>query len=282
MTGTTLAIKTVTLTVNDLDRVSAFYQRAVGLHLLAADATSTRLGTSDTVLLELRQNRAARRWQTTDLGLYHTAFLLPTRGDLGRWLNHAIASNLTIRGSDHRVTEAIYLTDPEGNGVELYADRPRSTWQWTNGTVDMTIDPLDLDAIRDSAFPGQWQGVPDGTVVGHLNLNVGSLPEADAFYANVLGFDITCRLPGASFFASGGYHHHLATNTWRTAGLPGRTEPVTGLAGIELVAQSPSVLDAVRSRVPASAATLDQPSVLTVLDPWGLPVSVVTGQHDRR
>ena len=109
-----------------------------------------------------------------------------------------------------------------------------------------------------------------------------STRQADAFYANVLGFDITCRLPGASFFASGGYHHHLATNTWRTAGLPGRTEPVTGLAGIELVAQSPSVLDAVRSRVPASAATLDQPSVLTVLDPWGLPVSVVTGQHDRR
>ena len=178
--------------------------------------TAAQLGTSDTVLLELRQNRAARRWQTTDLGLYHTAFLLPTRGDLGRWLNHAIASNLTIRGSDHRVTEAIYLTDPEGNGVELYADRPRSTWQWTNGTVDMTIDPLDLDAIRDSAFPGQWQGVPDGTVVGHLNLNVGSLPEADSFYANVLGFDITCRLPGASFFASGGYHHHLENR--RTAG----------------------------------------------------------------
>jgi catechol 2,3-dioxygenase len=137
--------------------------------------------------------------------------------------------------SDHGVSEAIYLSDPEGNGVEIYADRQASSWTWINGTVDMVSEALDFDSlIAASEAAEPWKGAPAGTTIGHVHLQVGAIAPAEAFYAEELGLDITCRYPGATFFATNGYHHHIATNIWNSRGAEKRSYPSTGLAEIEL------------------------------------------------
>lgn len=271
---TPLSIGRVALTVRDLDRVSHFYQQAVGFRLLSAGATSVQLGTETKVLLELRHDAAARPRSPRDAGLYHVAFLLPSRADLARFYRHAITTRLSIRTSDHLVSESVYFIDPEGNGIEFYSDRDRSRWGWTGDTVAMSVDWLDTEDLLKGAGSEPWQTLPNGTVTGHLNLQVGSLPEADAFYAGLLGFTITCRLPGASFFASGGYHHHIATNIWNSSGAPTRPEPVTGLAEIGIVAAGGDILDGIRSGLPQAELFQDTPDRLFTRDPWGTPVTV--------
>jgi len=226
----------VTLTVNDLDRVAGFYQAAIGLERLAGDAASVTLGAAGRPLIELVADRAAPRATRAEAGLFHTAFLLPRREDLGRWLHHAAATGIRIGGaSDHDVSEALYLSDPEGNGIEIYADRPAAGWRRGPQGVRMTTGALDLDDLAASA-DSPWAAAPDGTVVGHVHLQVGALPEAEAFYGGSLGLGLTCRYPGGSFFASGGYHHHLATNVWNSRGAGRRRDPVAGLAMVELLA----------------------------------------------
>jgi len=264
-----LNIGRVALTVRDLDRVSRFYQDVVGFRLLSRDAASVRLGAGSGVLLELRQDGRASLQSPRDAGLYHVAFLLPDRSDLGCFYRHALSRRLNVRTSDHAVSESVYFVDPEGNGVELCADRPGSDWKWDDGTVEMTIDWLNIDGLLASAAGREWRGLPEGSVVGHLNLQVGDLSAAEAFYAGVLGFDITCRLPGASFFASGGYHHHIATNIWNSQGAPVRPNPVTGLADIEVVASDDAVWQAVRSRL-----ALESSAPVTVRDPWGTSITL--------
>jgi catechol 2,3-dioxygenase len=245
-----VSIGRVALTVHDLDRVSDFYQQAVGLHRLRMDASSVALGAGETTLLELRRDPGARHRSPREAGLFHTAFLLPTRADLGRWVKSAVQTKPAIVGaSDHYVSEAIYLTDPEGNGVEIYADRPRESWTWQNGLVVMGTVALDIDDLMASAGSQAWRGFPTGAVVGHVHLQVGALAPAEAFYADTLGLDVTCRYSGATFYASGGYHHHLATNIWNSRGAGVRAMPSTGLADVEIV----------------TAATGSQ----TLLDPWG-------------
>jgi catechol 2,3-dioxygenase len=269
-----LSIGRVALTVHDLDRVSRFYQDVVGFRLLSSAPASVQLGAGSRVLLELRQDSQAHRRLPRDAGLYHVAFLLPSRSDLGCFYKHAMSRRLNVRTSDHAVSESVYFLDPEGNGVELCADRPSSEWKWDDGTVEMTVEWLNIDSVVDSASGLEWHGLPDGTVVGHLNLQVGDISAADAFYAGVLGFDITCRLPGASFFASGGYHHHIATNIWNSSGAPVRPNPVTGLADIEVIAAGEAVLDAVRSRAAPQLLLDDGPARVTVRDPWGTSITV--------
>jgi catechol 2,3-dioxygenase len=269
-----LSIGRVALTVRDLDRVSAFYQQTIGFRLLAETPESVQLGTGSRVLLELRRNPQARPGSPRDAGLYHIAFRLPSRADLGCFFKHAASLRLRVGASDHLVSESVYLADPEGNGIEFCADRGSSEWRWDNGSVEMSVDPLNLASVVHSADGQVWHGVPEGTVVGHLNLQVGDLGEANAFYAGVLGFDVTCRLPGASFFASGGYHHHIATNIWNSSGAPLRPDPVAGLADIEILAIDTSILDAVRSRADALRLVDDRPERLTVRDPWGMSISL--------
>jgi len=250
-----LSIGRVALTVHDLDRVSDFYQQAVGLHLLRAEAGFAALGVDHKVLLELRCDPAARRRAPREAGLFHTAFLLPTRADLGRWTGHARQTRQPLVGaSDHGVSEALYLTDPEGNGIEVYADRPRSSWSWENGQVAMVTESLDMEALIASGGPQSWQGIPTGSIVGHVHLQVGALAPAEAFYSGVLGLEVTCRYPGAVFYGSGGYHHHLATNIWNSRGAGVRIEPSTGLADVEIV----------------GAASGGQ----TLFDPWGTAITL--------
>lgn len=260
-TACPVAIGRVVLTVRDLVRTGDFYQRVIGLHRLAGDEAGLSLGAGSRPLLELRRDAAARVRSPREAGLFHTAFLLPGRADLGRWLRQAAAAGVPLSGAaDHAVSEALYLADPEGNGIEVYADRPASAWRWREGQVEMINAPLDLEALARAGGDAEWQGMPEGGGIGHVHLQVGALAPAEAFYAGRLGLDVTCRYPGASFFAAGGYHHHLAANIWNSRGAPPRDLPSTGLAEVELRCD------------PAFLAAASPRGAVTLADPWGTPV----------
>ena len=259
-----LEIGRIALTVNDLSAIRSFYERALGLRTLSEDGESALLGAGGRALLELRQDRSARRSSRREAGLFHTAFLLPSRDALGRWLRHAVATGLPLEGaSDHLVSEAIYLSDPEGNGIEVYRDRPRAEWPRAGGAIRMATDPMDAQGVA-AAADGPWDGAPDGTVVGHVHLRVGDLAQAEGFYHGRLGFDIVTHYPGASFLGSGGYHHHLGANVWNSRGAGPRSFPATGLAEIEILAE------------PDAREALLRPTagVERLTDPWGTQVTV--------
>ena len=188
---------------------------------------------------------------------------MPDRAALARWLHHAAATRLPLQGaSDHKVSEAIYLADPEGNGIEVYVDRPRSAWIASDGAIQMATDPLDLDDLAATA-DGPWTGAPDGTVVGHVHLQVGDVAQAQAFYSGTLGFPVTANYPGAAFYGAGGYHHHLATNVWNSRGAGPRT-PSTGLTSVEIMADGPSL----------AAITAKTGGQITLSDPWGTQITL--------
>jgi catechol-2,3-dioxygenase len=180
-------------------------------------AGRVELATADgTVLVELRERTGARPVPPGGrLGLYHYAILLPDRGALGRFVRHLTEQGIRAGASDHRVSEALYLHDPDGLGIEVYADRPQSRWRQRNGELVMATEPLDLDALVAAAGARPWTGMPAGTRMGHVHLHVGDVAGASAFYHDALGFDrMVWSYPGALFMAAGGYHHHLGVNTW--------------------------------------------------------------------
>lgn len=253
----------VTLTVHDLASVADFYKSALGLSELARDGATATLGAGNRRLVELRADRSARRSTPREAGLFHTAFLMPSRAALARWLIHAAESRVPLQGaSDHLVSEAIYLADPEGNGIEVYVDRPRSAWHDADGTLKMATEALDLNDLARSA-DGPWTGAPEDAVVGHVHLQVGSVPEAEAFYRDTLGLPVMAHYPGAAFYGSGGYHHHLATNVWNSRGAGRRGFPATGLTELGLLADAPDH-DAIRARAGTDRLT----------DPWGTPIAI--------
>lgn len=259
------AMGRVALTVRDLAAISDYYQKTVGLQLLASDGESATLGAGSLALLELRLDKAARIRSPREAGLFHTAFLLPTRGDLARWTQSAIDNRYPVTGaSDHAVSEAIYLTDPEGNGIEIYADRPQAQWRWSEGKVSMGTEHLDIGDLLTTAEGRKWQGAPEGTIVGHVHLQVGAVPEAEAFYASQLGLDITTNYTGAAFYSANGYHHHIATNTWNSRGAGVRDYPSTGLAEMEIRLGA--------ERLAAITARTGTNGVLR--DPWGTEIAL--------
>jgi catechol 2,3-dioxygenase len=252
----------VTLTVHDLPGVAGFYQQALGLARLSSDGAEVVLGAGTTPFLRLRSDPAARRRTPSEAGLFHTAFLLPDRRALARWMTHVATTGLALEGaSDHLVSEAIYLSDPEGNGIEVYADRPRSGWTGPDGRIRMDTRRLDLHGLMHAA-DGPWTGAPEGTVIGHVHLQVGDVPTATTFWQK-LGFQVMAQYPGAGFFGSGGYHHHIAGNVWNSRGAGPRAMPSTGLTELGLRAD-PDQAD----RIGAAFG----PGPLT--DPWGTPITV--------
>lgn len=268
-----LSMGRVALTVHDIAAVGAFYEKAVGLRRLRRDGETAVYGAGESPLLELRRDKAARRRSHREAGLFHTAFVLPTRGDLARWLRHAAETRAPIVGmSDHAVSEAIYLADPEGNGVEVYADRPSEAWSWRNGQVEMSTTPLNFGDLLANAGETSWNGAPDGSTVGHVHLQVGAIVPAESFYGGVLGFGVTARYPGGTFFAADGYHHHLATNIWNSRGAGQREYPSTGLAEVEIRIDKAHA-DAVRERAHQAAYSIEQDASRIVLhDPWNTQI----------
>ncbi|MEM9497941.1 MAG: VOC family protein [Pseudomonadota bacterium] len=249
-----LSIGQVALTVRDLDRVAAFYEETLGLGLIDRDAETARLGADETPLIELRRDAHAR-CLPGEAGLFHTAFLLPSRQDLGGWLVRASEQGVRLDGASHHgVSEALYLEDPEGNGIEIYRDLPRDAWVRDGDTVQLTTRPLDLQALTQDASP--WRGAPRETVIGHVHLRVGDVATAAHFITHEIGMVQTFRLPSARWFGSGGYHHHLAANAWHSQGAGQRSKGATGLASVELRA------------IPGTL----QPGRLT--DPWGTEFTV--------
>ncbi|HKE92090.1 MAG TPA: VOC family protein, partial [Gemmatimonadales bacterium] len=227
-------------------------------------------------LIELRERAGAtpvpRRGR---LGLYHFAILLPDRAHLGRLLRHLAELGERAGMSDHLVSEALYLSDPDGLGIEVYADRPRASWRMNGNELAMATDPLDVDDLLNAAGTERWSGMPAGTVIGHVHLYVGDLDQAATFYHDGLGLDkMVSSYPGALFLAAGGYHHHLGTNTW-AAGAPAATDADARLLEWEVLV--PSIEDASRamtSLATAGVAVERAPDGGTARDPWGTPVRV--------
>jgi catechol 2,3-dioxygenase len=209
----------VHLTVTDLERSLAYYRGPVGLELLERAAGRASVGAGNDELLVLVEEPGARP-APRHTGLFHFALLVPERADLARWLAHAGREHVPLVGmSDHYVSEAVYLADPDGHGIEIYADRPREVWAGRVMTR-MTTEPLDVGSLLaelDDATRAPFDGLPAGTRMGHVHLQVASTEDAVAFYRDVLGFDVMAELFGsAAFFGAGGYHHHVGANTWRS------------------------------------------------------------------
>jgi len=268
----------VTLQVADLARSLAYYERVLGFRVLERSAGKAILGdqAGERPLIELRERAGAtpvpRRGR---LGLYHFAILLPDRAHLGRLLRHLAELGERAGMSDHLVSEALYLSDPDGLGIEVYADRPRASWRMNGNELAMATDPLDVDDLLQAAGTERWSGMPAGTVIGHVHLHVGDLDQAAAFYHDGLGLDkMVSSYPGALFLAAGGYHHHLGTNTW-AAGAPAATDADARLLEWEVLVPSPEDASAALSSLATSGIAVERAADGGIArDPWGTPVRV--------
>lgn len=257
-------IGTVHLRVGDLQAMVAFYEEVLGLSLLAEDGATAALGTSDgKPLLVLHDAPGAPSGRPGTTGLFHVALRVPGRADLGAMVLRLRANRTPIDGfSDHNVSEAVYLRDPEGNGIELYADRDRDVWYAVDGNIFMTTEPMDVPGLI-MAAQGPASRLPVGTVVGHIHLRVASLEEAEGFYAGKLGFDVVTRsYPGALFVSAGGYHHHVGLNVWGGEGAERPEEGSLGLVSFELVVPSQDVRQDILGG--ADEGTLEDPDGIGV------------------
>jgi catechol 2,3-dioxygenase len=269
----------VRLQVADLDRSLLYYERVLGFRTIRRDDASAVLGPhgDEREIVELRQYASARPVPRRGLlGLYHFAILLPDRAALGRFIGHLAAIGVHAGMSDHAVSEAVYLTDPDGLGIEVYADRPRDSWRYDDRQIFMTTKHLDADDLVRAAGGEQWSGMPPGTVLGHVHLYVDDIEKAAAFYHDALGFDkVVWSYPGALFMAAGGYHHHLGTNTW-ARGVPRAEHEDARLLEWEIVV--PGEADAAGAAASLERAgyeaSKDENTWQTV-DPWGTALRLV-------
>lgn len=264
-------IGAVTLQVTDLDRSLRFYRDFLGFAEISRTGSSAELGVDDTRLIVL-QAGATSPMRQRRLGLYHFAILLPDRAALGRVLEHLVRNGVSPGASDHLVSEALYISDPDGLGIEIYRDRARTEWEVTGRQLAMASEPLDFDALLAEAGAQQWQGMPGGTVIGHVHLHVGSIDAAKAFYHEAVGLDVMVwSYPGALFLAAGGYHHHLGINTWvgPHAQAPAADEPQ--LATWELRLPSAADVAAAADNLTFRGYTVlpQAPGLITAADPWG-------------
>lgn len=222
----------VALSVIELDRALGFYGDLLGFTITEQDGGTAALAASGDAapIIRLIEHPDAIRKPRRSTGLYHVAILLPSRAELGKMLRRLIVQQQPLQGaSDHLVSEALYLADPDGNGLEIYRDRPRREWQVSKGRIAMATDPMDVEGVLGDADESEWTGIAPGTVIGHVHLHGADLAQSEAFYSGALGLDVTERTyPGALFMSAGGYHHHLGVNTWA-----GGTPPPENAVGLE-------------------------------------------------
>jgi catechol 2,3-dioxygenase len=271
---TPLRIGAVGLKARDLARLTEFYTQAIGLQLIDRDSNTARLGAGGVTLLELESAPSATPDDPRTAGLYHTAFLQPTRTDLGRWLVHAARNRVALTGaSDHLVSEAIYLDDPEGNGIEVYRDRLPDEWRWNGGRIQMATERLDLDNLAAEAGNTSYAGAPDGLRIGHIHLRVGDLEATQRFYCDTVGLDPTSGRHGALFMSSGRYHHHVGSNIWHSAGAGQRDDARAGLSWFAIEAADSAQRDAALARLKAANVPVtNSDHGSEVRDPFGTRV----------
>jgi catechol 2,3-dioxygenase len=268
----------VRLAVSSLARSVDFYSRVVGLLVRSESAQLAKLGTREgRVLLELEQANVQPIGRRTRLGLYHTAFLLPSREGLSSFVQHLSAIKVPFGAGDHLYSEALYITDPDGLSVEIYADRDRSTWTVDGNELISAVDPVRFDTFP-SVEADSWKGIPEGTTMGHIHLYVGDLEVAKRFYHAGLGLDLTTwRYPGALFTSAGGYHHHVGLNVW-AAGSPIASKSDARLLFWELVLPKKTDIRFLTESMKAVGHTtsLSESGTQRFTDPWGITVAVAT------
>lgn len=251
----------VHLTVADLGHSLAYYQQGIGLKLLRQDGPTAYLGAGASELLVLTEQPGARPTRGTT-GLYHFALLVPSRLELARTLQHLINGQTPIYGaSDHAVSEALYLTDPDGHGIEIYRDRPRQEWEYPNGSLKLVTEPFDADGVLSELTGSEpvWTGLHPDTRMGHVHLHVNHIPAAEEFYNDLLGFELIARYgAGASFVAAGGYHHHLGLNTWAGVGVPPPPKDTARLLWYEIVLPNTAVLSQLTRHLQEAGITLNR------------------------
>lgn len=266
----------VHVTVSDLNQSLPFYQNGLGMKVHRIETTSSGekiahlgAGGEDLLLLTENPDASAPGFAT---GLYHFAILVPSRFELARSLRNFIQKEIPMQGfSDHLVSEALYLADPDGNGIEVYRDRPRNEWQRdARGNLKMATDPLDLRSILKELEQEQepWQGMDKGTVLGHMHLKIANVKRDEAFYRDVLGFDELFVMPSAAFVSAGGYHHHLGMNTWESAGASAPAPESIGLQYFTVLLPNSDELTNVANRVRTAGLGLEETDAgLLVRDP---------------
>ena len=268
----------VHLQVADLARSVAYYTQVIGLRVLDSTAGPTRLGAhgDDRTLIALHERPGAapvpRRGR---LGLFHVAILLHDRASLGRFLAHLAAIGAQPGMSDHLVSEALYLNDPDGLGLEIYADRPREVWETQHRQIRMATEPLDVQSVIAAGNGVEWTGAPAGTKIGHVHLHVGDLVLASEFYHKALGLDrIVWSYPGALFLSAGGYHHHLGTNTWAKDADPAGPDEARLLEWTIEVPTAADVAAVAGSLASHDVAMASDDGAFVTRDPWGTSLRV--------
>ncbi len=270
----------VRLQVRDLQRSLDYYTGVIGLRVVEHDDDTAALAAhgDDRPLVRLHADPGTQPVPRRGVfGLYHFALLLPDRASLGRFVTHLAALNVRAGAADHLVSEALYLTDPDGLGIEVYADRSKDTWRHAQRELAMASDPLDFAAVAAAGLGAPWTGAPTGTTMGHVHLHVGDLDDARRFYHDALGFDVTVwSYPGALFFSAGGYHHHLGTNTWSSG--PAATDMQARLLDWELLLpQAEDTAAAAGSLIAAGYPAMPDGAAWTASDPWGTRVVLRQG-----
>ncbi|MEH7123384.1 VOC family protein [Bacillus sp. JJ1773] len=266
----------VNLKVKDLQASIHFYQNLMGFKILeetSHKAVLTTDGKTPLVTLEQPADVVPKTGRTS--GLYHYAILLPTRADLSVFLRHLLQTGYRFGAADHYVSEALYLNDPDGNGIEVYRDRPSDEWNWKNGLVDMATEQLDGEGIL-AESNAEWTGLPADTLMGHIHLHVADLHQAEEFYTKGLGFQTVSYYPQAVFLSTGGYHHHIAINTWQGVGAPTPPENSVGLKWYTLVFPNETARDNVVAQLKGIGASFkEEEDYYVTSDPAGNRIRLV-------
>ncbi|AMM94343.1 VOC family protein [Peribacillus simplex] len=266
----------VSINVLDLKNAITFYQDIIGLQVLKKTERQAVLTTDGkTPLLTLEQPADVIPKEGRTTGLYHFALLLPTRADLSIFLRHLLQTKYPFGAADHEVSEALYITDPDGNGIEVYSDRPSTDWRWADGEVAMGTDPLDGNDLLEKSS-GEWSALPASTLMGHIHLHVSDLRKTEEFYMQGLGFTVVNRYGGALFTSTGGYHHHIGLNTWNGVGAPAPKENSVGLNWYTLVFADEDARNKVREQLKEIGAVVtEKEEFFSVTDPSGNEIHLV-------
>ncbi len=265
-------VGTVSLKVSNLQRSVNFYNNLIGLRTLQQTDQEAILGAGQRIILHLEGIPDAQPQTPFSTGLYHAAILFPDRHSLAIKIGQISAFRYPLGWADHLVSEAFYLNDPDGNGLELYRDRPRSEWQWDGKQVRMASNQINFEdffaEVKDNDPALQNVAVPDQTTLGHVHLRVAEMSKTEWFYHDVLGFDIVARMPGALFVSAGGYHHHLGLNMWESRGGKPSPDASVGLREYSIVLPDKAELDRLTRQVEAAGVSVERTEeTATILDP---------------